>query len=127
MTSTDKYVMLIERLLRNTQRGELEWKETATGNAFQVAFPKYSLTISEDENRREETLRYTIVILNSEGTVIDAFSDEDLSEAAQNKLISLTQGSYFQRMRELYIAARRHALGTEEALDAILTELNPDR
>src|SRR5271156_2447844 len=76
--ATSKRVELADRLISKTEKGELEWQETANPDAFQVAFPNYSLLIGAVQT--EEGSQYDIVItlFNSAGNKIDEFSDVDL-------------------------------------------------
>jgi hypothetical protein len=112
--AADKYQHLVERLVAKTDRGEVDWKEAAGSDTFQVSFANYSLTLSVSQNREGSTL-YVISILNSEGRTVDSFSDEDLDDGG---------GRYYPIMGELYHKARRQALGVDKALDEILGQLD---
>ena len=95
-----------------TASNELEWKEGVYSASFQVSFPNYSLTLSENQRERGG-YDYVISILDADGSIIDTFSDIDLGEG------------YYSKMVELYQNARRQALGVDKALDEILNELDP--
>jgi hypothetical protein len=113
-----KYKQLIERLLAKTDKNELDWKEAALPNTFQVSFADYSVTIRETPNNKGD-VDYYISILNSEGETVDSVSDVHLDG---------TQGAgyYFRSMGELFQNARRQALGVDKALNQILDELGED-
>lgn len=109
--ASEKYVQLVNRLLAKTDEGKLEWRETAWPDTMQVSFPNYSITLAETHSDGE--LGYVGHILNSEGRTVDSFSDEDLREG-------------LGQMAELYLKARRQALGGERALDEILSQLRDE-
>src|SRR5690242_4228346 len=117
MMATSKYVQVVNRLIDKTSKNELEWKETADGNGYQVAFPEYSLVL------REEDVDYIIYIINSEGVVVDQFSDVDLD---RDEGLTGADLRYYPLMKDLFYSARRQALGVDRALDAILKELGRD-
>jgi hypothetical protein len=113
--AADKYQQLVERLAFKTDQGEVDWREAAGPDTFQVSFANYSITLSLSQNREGATL-YVISILNSEGRTVDSFSDQDLEGRG---------AEYFRIMGELYHKARRQALGVDKALDEILGQLDP--
>lgn len=108
--TNDKYYALVDRLISKTNQEAVDWKESGFPNGFQVSFPNYSLILSEQEDD-VGSVDYVVRIIDSNGTVIDRFSDADLG------------GEYFSRMSELYQRARRQSLGVDKALDEILSEL----
>jgi hypothetical protein len=110
----EKYKRLIKGLVDKTDRHELDWKEAAPANAFQVSFANYSIMIMKTENHQGSNL-YITRILNSDGDVIDDFSDEELTQ---------TIGDYYYNVMDtLYLKIRRQVLGVDKALDEILNEL----
>ena len=74
--------------------------------------------ISSEEDPSLED--YTIMILNSEGTVVDRFTDLDVHREGEQSGHPIRA---YVIMKNLYNAARRKALGVDQALDAILAEL----
>jgi hypothetical protein len=109
--SLDKYQQLIDQLLAKTERGSLEWRETAEPDTFLSSFSNYSVILT----RREHAPNYfvhIISILNSEGKKVDTFCDD----------MGWDPG-YKQQLTDLYERARRQALGADKALDEILTQL----
>lgn len=111
MTSSQKYVLLIDELLSSTAAGKLEWRETAEPDTFQVAFPDYSVTLTEKQDAT-----HVLSILNADGRRVDAFSDDAVWAAG-----------YKMKLRELFSQARRQALSAEKALDEILNRLTGAR
>jgi hypothetical protein len=96
-----------------TDEGQLDWRETAWPDTFQVSFNNYSITFSRLYT--DGTLGYVGHILNFEGRTVDSFSDDDLKPEG------------LDRMAELYQKARRQALSADKALDEILSQLNDAR
>lgn len=115
----EKTVELITRLHKNTLAGKIPWQRSANKAAFEAAFPRYSLQISEESKR--DQLDYVVTILNDEGLEIDEFSDVDLSGRFPQKA---PPGGWFTLMDEIYDAARRQALGADQAIETILSELD---
>jgi hypothetical protein len=110
----EKYGQIVDRLVARTSRREIEWRETAHPEQFQVSFPNYSLTLQQ-RTRRDGSVDYIISIINASGTTVDTFTDEQVD--------ATVGGKYFQAMGELFEQARRQALGADEALDQVLKEL----
>lgn len=108
--SSKKYLQLIDKLMDKTGEGQLDWRETAWSETFQVSFTNYSITLSQVH--ANGTLGYVDHILNYEGRTVDSFSDDDLKPEG------------LDRMAELYQKARRRALNADNALDEILSQLS---
>jgi hypothetical protein len=118
-----KYLQLLDRLIKKTEAGELKWEEAAASNAFQVSFPNYAVILSEAEGE-SDTVDYIVELVNSDGRVIDRFSDvtlEGTDPSARNA------PGHFNRMKSLFEVARRQALGVEQALDEILRQLEEEQ
>jgi hypothetical protein len=111
-----KYEALLSRLVSKTNHNELDWRESPSADTFQTSFANYSVTISETEGRRGQ-IDYVVSLINSEGVVVDNISDTDLDSGSGDTY-------FFQMLRGLYQAARRRALGVDNALDEILKELD---
>lgn len=113
---TTKYFDLLDRLVEQTNGGNLKWEETVENRSFMVSFPNYTIRVSQEDGENDMT-DYVISIINNEGSVIDRFSDVTLSQMRPG-------GSYFTMMEELFNNARRNAFGADKALDDILSELS---
>jgi hypothetical protein len=127
--ASKKYGSLVRRLVDKTNRNELGWRESPMPEVYQVSFSRYSLKISEVQEARQDS--YVISVLNSDGTVIDSFSDADLDVKPDQLGLIRTEFSnqltvnipFSALLRDLYQKARRQALGADKALDEILNEL----
>ncbi|HLY47539.1 MAG TPA: hypothetical protein VKQ73_18315 [Stellaceae bacterium] len=112
----DKYVQILNGLMERTDKGDLDWTETANKSAFLVSFPNYSIIFSEEQSQSGDLPDYLISIKNSEGRTVDSFSDVDLLSAEPGR-------KYFETMRDFFNKVRRKALRVDEALDDILSHL----
>ena len=90
----DKLATLLVELIQKTNNGSLRWEATAAEGVYQVSFPRFTVQISERGND------FVLTILNSEGTLLEEAADQ------------------------LYVNARRQALGVDAALDELLNELS---
>jgi hypothetical protein len=113
----EKYVRLISKLAHTTNEGLVEWEPTARTDVYQAAFPAYGVRIWRDELDSGET-DIVLAIVNSEGVVIDEVRDTSFQPGDFG-----TRGA-FTVMSELFRNAKRRALGAEEALDALLKNLD---
>jgi hypothetical protein len=101
----DKLIQIAETVYNRTLGGEIKWEKTPDFNTFQSAFPNHSVLIQDSRDA------IYFKICNEEGQVI-----EELSEAQ-----ALNSG--FSNLRDLYITARRTAMGVDQVLDEILETL----
>lgn len=124
--SFEKQVKLATVLYSKTMDGTMDWKPSARDNTFQVSFSSYTLRLSQDGRNDEPD--YTFELLNEDGDVADAFSDNDLIasgyDAPQKDENEIT--GWYRAIGDLYSRARRIALGADKAIDAILSELDGD-
>ncbi len=102
----DKLIQIAEIVYNQTQAGELKWEKTPDLNTFQTSFPSYSILIQDSR----DTILFKIY--NEEGQIIEQLSEGQASNAG------------FSNLRDLYVTARRAAMGVEEALDEILKALD---
>jgi hypothetical protein len=115
--ANDKLIRLVQLISQKTESGELKWEETAQENTFQVAFPKYVVQIAliPDE---QMYATYSLRILNDRNVVIEEVTPDSL-----NPYEPKSYEDSKRIFRELYEAARRQALGVEQALDTLLQKL----
>lgn len=116
-----KQAELVKYLNKLTQSGELIWTETVEENIFQASFPKYSIQIEEQSSTMQGAgsgaTDIVISIFNYEGKKIEELRDTDSS------LKDGLNRDPFAIMSEIYILARKQVLGTDEAYDYLLKEL----
>ena len=117
----DKLLTLVQLLRDRTANGKVNWEQTSEDGVFQAAFPQYSVQIFSRSTRHRdegrEGLDYVLGIFNAEGALVEEADDLQLATTitGANRL-----------MRELHDAARRKAMGVDDALDAIIGALGKD-
>jgi len=113
--ASDKMVELVKKLVQRTVEGKVPWEQTESDGVFQAAFPGYAVRIFSrlEENRFD----YVLCLFNEEGVKIEEVTDVDLRDKIP---------AAFLIMKEMHDAARRKAMGVEEALDRILAELDKE-
>jgi len=111
MSEDEKLLSLLRRIYEKTVQGELRWEPTANGSAFVVAFARFSLSLQRLYDQAEDSYYVLLRISNDKGQTI-----EELYQASAVRI-------GFRNMDELYERARRIAMGLDEALDELLTEL----
>jgi hypothetical protein len=119
--SLEKPRKLMEVLHRRTLRGEIDWQESLP-DMFQVSFKDNSVQLRSFVHHDQDAVTYLISLLNSEGTIVDTFSDEDLDRAD----FASPGGKWSTKIAELYATARRRARGADKLLDDILKEVGDD-
>lgn len=112
--SYPKMANLVVSLLKQTNDGRLHWGQTEKPDVFQAAFPRYSVRMYSRQANQIE-LDYILQIINDVGDIVEEVADPELRE--------VLDGSY-RVMKDLYEAARRSAMGVEQALDDILGYLD---
>ena len=114
-----KLAELVRRVHERTMAGKLAWEESSSRNVFQISFPKYTVQTSY-QSGREGSIDYLIRILNEENVVIEQATDVDLENDLGDTGVS------YKLMEELYLTARRIAMGVDQALDTLLESLGDD-
>lgn len=118
-----KLAVLAHRLHQRTIEGRLEWEVTATSEVYQTSFANYSINISKLESRSEIKPDIEISVFDDEGVELESFLDEDLSDSMFEEFAEPDTNAY-QIMSETYDVARRTALGSEKAINEILSNLD---
>jgi hypothetical protein len=116
---SEKYRQLVDKLMAKTDRHELDWKEAAFPESFQVSFPNYSLLMREKE--RPEGFGapppdITLSIIDMSGNVVDTIYNFEIDGEGRER-------PYYLKMRDLYRAVRQQVLGADKAVEEILSEL----
>jgi hypothetical protein len=120
----DKQRTLVGLLLKKTRRGELEWSEGIAKDSYQVSLSNNTIRIRPISNRETEELNdYEFSLVNRDGKVVDTFSDVEIGHTMGE---GPTRNKFYADVSELYEIARRTALGSEQVLNEILSELDPE-
>ena len=125
MASYKKLAELVYRLHQKTTMGEINWEGTVTPGVYQASFSDYSIQISlrpSEESRGAKDV--VISVFGDDGNEIESFTDPDIQSEWLEEF-SHTAMPY-PIMHETYEIARRLALGTEQAINQILSELEGD-
>jgi hypothetical protein len=118
--SLSKLAIIIEKIHEQTISGKLEWEQTEKNGVFQVSFPNYSIRMSSHPSTEsDDTQDYIISIYDSNGLLLESASDLELIEQIPGN------GAAYRIMKEIYESAKGYALGVEQALDSIISELTP--
>lgn len=116
MTAEAKLLQLVQRLAERTAHGSVIWEPTADKSTYQTAFPDYGVRIVEIQKADDLDPRYLIELLDANGNIIERAFDLDIvpDEGRPEAL---------KAIRDLYTVVRRRALGVDNALDNLLSEL----
>ena len=110
-----KVERLVEVLAEKTYSGELPWEPTEDEDVFQCSFPNYSVRVYS-RGSYEGPITYILALYNANGVKIEEINDRDLD----------TEGfeESYATMEQMYVGARRKAMGVNDALDDLLTYLD---
>jgi len=118
--SYPKLGILTYKLWQQTQAGKVDWEETAKNGVFQAIFGDNTIQIHMEISQEDGEPYIYVTILNADGDQIERFHDAEV-----RKFIPGSQKS-FEMMKQIVDTARRRALGTEQALDSIISILEKD-
>jgi hypothetical protein len=105
----DRIAKLVERLHEKTKARAIAWGETPN-ESFQASFAHYTVELSR------EGADVFLGIYNEEGRILESVSDE---------MIKTQPGLARQgiMLYDLYAMARRTALGSDEAIEDLISSL----
>ncbi|MCK2165159.1 hypothetical protein [Thalassospira xiamenensis] len=123
--SYQKLADLALKLSDKTNKGQIEWEETAQKGTYQTEINENSVQISEveaeDFSNSNYEKEYEVSIFNSSGNKVESFRWEDIHQLLPGDVHG------YILLQEMYQTARRMALGTEQVLDSILGALDDDK
>ena len=117
-----KLASLAHKLYQRTIDGKIGWELTTMNGVYQASFADYSIQISQVTSRGGGAEDIKVSIVDGEGTEIESFLDAELSEEWLFEM-GVPKSSY-EIMKDTYDTARRLALGSEKAVNDILSELD---
>ena len=103
---------ILSTLLDRTNQDRVRWQTTAADETFLVVLGNSSISIGEEYYDASEK-QYTLKVLNQEGREIE-------------RMDSVTSSLYDRELSDLYLKARRVALGVDSQLDSLLQELEAE-
>ena len=124
MAAYQKLADLAYMLYQRTLKASIDWKEAVTPGVYQASFSDHSIQISLRGSQNTLDSDVKISVIDDNGNEIESFYDVDIEQGWLQKFnVEITP---FQIMYETYETARRSALGTEQAINKILSELDDD-
>lgn len=105
----DSIYQLIHLLLDKTKEEKIEWEPGPVSESYHSRIGENSVAIRK--NRDD----YFLSIYNSDGDNVEDISDPELTRAGYNEAFSM--------LDNLFMFARRNALGTDKVVSSILSEL----
>ncbi len=108
MPNNNDFPGLIRLLRQGTERGFLQWKETADPQTFRCLFGKGTVEIT-CENEAALAPRYGIMLYDEKNTLL-----EELGARSEGDT---------QALGELYDKVRRSVLRIDQAIQALLAEI----
>ena len=124
MAAYQKLADLAYMLYQRTLKASIDWEEAVTPGVYQASFSDYSIQISLLGSQITPDSDVKISVIDDNGNEIESFSDVDIEQGWLEKFkVDITP---FKIMYETYEIARRSALGTEQAINKILSELVDD-
>lgn len=116
--SNPKFEKMIQRLIQKTDEGTANWQETSRPNVFALSLADFSVLLRQVDSEEAVGIDVLVEIVNKDGKVIDSVRDVDSVPEFGDP------HEWYKRMSDLYKAARRKAMGVDEALDKLLEELD---
>lgn len=107
---------ILTKLLERTNQDKVSWQSTVDESTFLAVLGNTSVSIDEEYGDYGQ-LQYVFKILNQEGREIERLGSNTLNTSGE---------SSHDELSELYIKARRVALGVDGQLDNLLQELEAD-
>jgi hypothetical protein len=120
-----KIVDVVKKLHERVREGKVQWGQTESSDVYEAAFPLYAVRVGKRRSAIPDAgpgeVDYVVAIYNAEGTLIEEIDDPGLREASSGEITGVAA---YNMMKDLYESARRSAMGVDEALDSLLSELD---
>jgi len=114
---------LIQLLYLRTKERAVQWTPDTTAGAFVASFQDYAIRIrAQADMDFPDQPDYFVEILDEAGRAVDNLSNYSFSTMMEEK----TQEGLnpYQVLAETYVAAKRQALGADQALKSLLEQLS---
>lgn len=112
-----KFEIILDRLLKLSEEGLLNWKTTASPKTYLISLKDSSISITNFDLGIEFDFR------NERGLTVETYSIYNIGEVIDRA--SEIENILFGKADKLYDLARRKALNADETIDRILEQLNP--
>ncbi len=126
MADDERLIRLIQGLHKGTMEGKIHWARTAAKGVYLTSFPEYGVRISTEPPGSPRSMaaqfadltdarNYYVRIYNDNGDMLEEITDRQFTKTPQFDPHEL--------MLETYNEARRQAMDTNQAIEAILKVL----
>lgn len=114
-----KYKRLVEGLYNKSLNKAISWSYHSVDKYVETIIANRAIRswVGEDEEGNPLAI---IVIINEDGNLLERFNDEDIKG---NPIEFYDGKTYYQLMISIIDMAKRQATGADDAIDAILEEL----
>jgi hypothetical protein len=117
-----RVVRLVEALLEKSQAGVLSWERTITAERFTVSYPNYTIASYQyDEADNPDSVGFGLTINDADGRVVENITGTDLVEHGK-----MSYAAAVKTLQGIFLAARRKAMGADEAMDALIKQLEDE-
>lgn len=103
----NKFEIILNSLLKRTQNDELNWKPTANSSIYLLVLNDSSITIEGEQ------------------FFVNFYFKNEKGETVESRLI-VSSDENFSKASGLFEFVRRKALKSDETIDKILKQLNPE-
>ncbi|MCG8443512.1 MAG: hypothetical protein MI723_17040, partial [Caulobacterales bacterium] len=104
---------LIDRIQARTEAGEVEWSEGPVKNSYAFEADGYQICLEASSSS------IALVIADGDGRELETLGEEELSSTSNGRGVD-----YETVVRDIHHRARRVALGTDDAIEAILRAMD---
>lgn len=112
-----KYADLIQRLIKSTKDGKIEWKKSSTECQYRLELKSATFVIDEVENQLDQYSFETVYELTMYNN-----SNLEISIAKEDSTVS--SKTNYSLLNELYCAAKDSCLKETQTIQNVIEELN---
>ena len=106
---------LVRKLIDRTNLGKLSWETTAEHGTYQASFPNHAVRLFTRRTLDGADVDYVLTLHGEDGEMVDEITDIDLRDSGFENA--------YKQMGHLYNEARRKAMGVDNIIDGLLSEL----
>ena len=113
-----KLQQLVFRLATQTDAGRIQWEATDLDGVYQASFSSSAVHILELPNSdHPDEMDIVLRIYNEAGRLVEEIRDPDIAGG------DVTASAAYSTMKDMFGAARRYAMGVEQVIDKLNSEL----
>ena len=110
MDMDEKFLTLVRGIRDATCRGRLQWKKGETADVFFTEFSGEARVSIEQGHDANDDMYYNVNLINSSNEVIET--------------LMIDWGIELKVAEELFLLARRNALGFDDVVDTLIDRVN---